>query len=289
MNLRTVAHIGQAFEITMGSTQVKQALPSQRVSDLDPFLLLHHFGPYPIQDGFDPLDVAPHPHRGFEPVTFLYQGALQHHDSRGNSGLLEAGDVQWMTSGLGIIHSEKVAKHFLTQGGVLEGIQLWVNLPAQYKMVQPRYQHLINQQIPRISLGEDSSLKVVAGTFKDLQGPIKTYTAINAWQISLAAGDLLTLPLPSTHTACIYLLDGQLQLNQRFDYQGPLLLSFRQDGAGIQIGGMASQTRLLILSGEAIKEPIVSHGPFVMNTQTEILEAMRDYKIGKMGFYVEEK
>lgn len=287
MYLRTVAHIGTAFEIAMGSTLVKQALPSQSVSDLDPFLLLHHFGPYLIEDGFDPLDVAPHPHRGFEPVTFLYQGAIQHHDSRGNSGLLEAGDVQWMTSGLGIIHSERAAKDFLARGGVLEGIQLWVNLPAQYKMVQPRYQQLASQHIPSLALGKSSQLKVVAGSFGELKGLLKTYTAINAWQIDLAAGDELTLPIPQTHTACIYLLDGHLRLNQRFDYQGPLLISFRQDGEGIELSGMAPQTRLLLLSGKATGEPIVQYGPFVMNTQTEVLEAMRDYKMGKMGFYVE--
>lgn len=286
MQLRTVGHIGQAFEIQMGATTLRQALPSERLDSVGPFLLLHHFGPYELGDGYDPLDVAPHPHRGFEPVTFLYQGELQHRDSRDNSGLLQAGDVQWMTSGRGIIHSEQASKRLKETGGILEGIQLWVNLAARYKMVQARYQHIKKEDLPTISLDGNSKLRLIAGAFQEQKGPVETYSPINAWQLELKAGSQVLLALPASHHACIYLLDGHLRLASSFDYQGPLLLSFRQDGEGIQLEGIAPNTRILVLSGEALGEPVVSHGPFVMNTQTEILEAMRDYKMGKMGFYI---
>ncbi|MEM9835892.1 MAG: pirin family protein, partial [Bacteroidota bacterium] len=165
MKTRSVAHILPAFELDMGGTAIKQALPTQQVPRIDPFLLLHHFGPFEVVDGRDPLDVGPHPHRGFEPVTFLYHGGIRHRDSRNNTGYLRGGDVQWMTSGMGIIHSERASKEFLDQGGVMEGIQLWVNLPAKDKMVQPRYQDIKAADIPTVQLEHGGKLRVVAGTF----------------------------------------------------------------------------------------------------------------------------
>ena len=150
MKNRPVAHITQAEHLNMGSTVVKQPLPTVKVEQVDPFLLLHHFGPTTTAPGSDPLDVGPHPHRGFEPVTFLYSGGIRHKDSRGNEGLLRGGDVQWMTAGLGIIHSERASREFLEAGGTMEGIQLWVNLPRKHKMAQPNYQDIKAAQIPEI-------------------------------------------------------------------------------------------------------------------------------------------
>ena len=147
----------------MGHLPLVQPLPTQRVDQVDPFLLLHHFGPIEAEPGFDPIDLGPHPHRGFEPVTFLYQGGLRHRDSRGNTGHLEAGDVQWMTAGMGIIHSERASQRFLEEGGTLEGIQLWVNLAAKNKMVQPRYQDIKAASIPTLNI-DGSELRVVAGS-----------------------------------------------------------------------------------------------------------------------------
>lgn len=290
MKTRSVANIIPAFELDMDGTIIKQSLPTQQVEQIDPFLLLHHFGPYEISSGQDPLDVGPHPHRGFEPVTFLYSGGLLHRDSRNNVGELEGGDVQWMTSGMGIIHSERAAKKMLQEGGVLEGIQLWVNLPAKDKMVIPRYQDIKSADIPEITLEEGGKLRVVAGQFGRKIGPAKTFTELNAWQLSLAAGEGATLPIPSSHNALVYLLDGHVKLNDNFDYEGPLLLNFRNDGEreGILLEGLAQNTRALILTGEPIGEKVTKYGPFVMNTQTEIMEAMRDYQMGKMGFYIED-
>lgn len=290
MKTRSVANIIPAFELDMGGTIVKQALPTQRVQQIDPFLLLHHFGPYEINSGRDPLDVGPHPHRGFEPVTFLYQGGILHRDSRGNVGELEGGDVQWMTSGMGIIHSERGSKKMLAEGGFLEGIQLWVNLPAEHKMVVPRYQDIKAADIPLVQLEHGGKLRVVAGEFAGKRGPAKTYTHLNAWQLELAGGAGASLPIPPGHNALLYVLDGHLKLNENFNYEGPVLLHFRNDGEseGIQLQGLAANTRAILLSGEPINEKVTQYGPFVMNTQTEIMQAMRDYQMGKMGVYVED-
>ncbi|MEL6143728.1 MAG: pirin family protein [Bacteroidota bacterium] len=248
---------------------------------------MHHFGPFHIEPGYDPLDVGPHPHRGFEPVTFLYSGGLRHRDSRDNTGYLTGGDVQWMTAGMGIIHSERASKDFLKKGGVMEGIQLWVNLPAKDKMTQPGYQDIKSVTIPEVSLEHGGRLRVVAGEFANQKGPAHTHTSINAWQVELTKGSGAQVPIPENHNALIYLLDGQIKLNDNFDYEGPVMLEFRQDGEGITLEGLAEKTRILVLTGEPINEPVTNYGPFVMNTQTEIMEAMRDYQQGKMGFYVD--
>lgn len=287
MTTRSVSHILPAQEIDMGGLTIKQPLPTQRVSGIDPFLLLHHFGPWEVQPGEDPLDLGPHPHRGFEPVTFLYQGGIRHRDSRNNTGILAEGDVQWMTAGMGIIHSERASDAFKSTGGTIEGIQLWINLPGRDKMVQPDYQDIKSADIPTVDLGHGGHLKVVAGTFGQKSGPVRTHTPINAWQIELAHGEGARLPLPEDHSAFIYLLDGHVKLNDNFDYEGPVLLNFRQDGEGITLEGLAQRSRILLLSGSPLAEPVVNYGPFVMNTQTEIMEALRDYKMGKMGFYVD--
>jgi redox-sensitive bicupin YhaK (pirin superfamily) len=288
MKFRTVAQITEAGEVAMGPLTVKQPLPTQRVERVDPFLLLHHFGPLEVEPGYDPLDLGPHPHRGFEPVTFLYQGGIRHRDSRGNTGHLEAGDVQWMTAGMGIIHSERASKVFREQGGTLEGIQFWVNLPKKDKMVQPRYQDIKAADIPRYTTADGlATVKVVAGQFGDLCGPALTHTPIQAWQLSLRVGGALELPLPAEHEALLYVLHGDVKLNNNWNYTDGKMLVFRQDGEGIQLTGLAEDSELLLLSGEPLREPVAQWGPYVMNTQTEIMKAMRDYQMGKMGMYTE--
>ncbi|MTB49419.1 pirin family protein [Lewinella sp. W8] len=288
MDYRSVAHILPAEALDMGGTTVHQPLPTQRVEQIDPFLLLHHFGPFEVSDGRPPLDVAPHPHRGFEPITFLYSGGLRHRDSRNNTGYLSDGDVQWMTAGMGIIHSERASKEFLERGGKMEGIQLWVNLAPEHKMVQPRYQDIKADAIPSVELSPGATVKVVAGQLGESKGPAQTYRPINAWQLTLRANATVDLPIPTDHNLGVYLLDGEVRLNDNFNYSGRTLLHFRRDGAGIRLTGVADETRILVLSGRPIGAPVTSYGPFVMNNQTEIMEAMRDYQMGKMGFYIEE-
>lgn len=287
MKYRSVAAILPSESIEMGQTLVKQPLPTVRVERIDPFLLLHHFGPYEVTPPFDPLDVGPHPHRGFEPVTFLYQGELRHKDSRGNEGILRSGDVQWMTAGRGIIHSERASRDFLEQGGILEGIQLWINLPRKDKMVQPDYQNIKSADIPSIEVdGAKVRVKVVAGHFNETRGPARTRTELMALQVSLAKTGFVQIPLPPGHNAFVYIVNGKVQLNDNWAYEKEHLIQFRLDGAGIALRAEAD-SEVLLLSGLPINEPVAQWGPYVMNTQTEVMEAMRDYQMGKMGFYTE--
>ncbi|MBK6949258.1 MAG: pirin family protein [Haliscomenobacter sp.] len=287
MKYSSVAHILPSAQVQMGNISIKQPLPTQRVPQISPFLLLHHFGPLQAQPGEDPLDIGPHPHRGFEPVTFLYSGGIRHKDSRGNEGILAGGDIQWMTAGRGIIHSERASREFLENGGVMEGIQLWINLPKRYKMEEPRYQDIKADQLPVLS--ESHSLaqtKVVAGTYRGIRGPARTFTPLLILQIDLAQGGEVEVVIPAGFNACVYLVRGGAQLNRNFDYPVGTLLYFRNDGEGFSLTGL-EPTQALVMAGEPIDEPLAQWGPYVMNEQSELLEAMRDYQMGKMGFYID--
>ena len=285
MNYRSVSHILESSIIDMGSFQVKQPLPTQKVPQISPFLLLHHFGPIKVEPGFDPIDLGPHPHRGFEPVTFLYQGGIRHKDSLGNEGILEAGDIQWMTAGRGIIHSERASDFFIENGGTIEGIQLWVNLPAQNKMTQPKYQEIRKNDIPIIAENKVTH-RLVSGTWNGQKGIVNTFSPMIIIQTSILSGGKTYIPIPENFNACIYILSGKIILNDNFDYPAGNMLYFTNKGDGIGIEGLAD-TEILVLCGEPIEEPLAQYGPFVMNSQTEIMEAMRDYQMGKMGFYID--
>jgi len=285
MNYRSVSHILESSIIDMGSFQVKQPLPTQKVPQISPFLLLHHFGPIKVEPGFDPIDLGPHPHRGFEPVTFLYQGGIRHKDSLGNEGILEAGDIQWMTSGRGIIHSERASDFFMENGGTIEGIQLWVNLPAKDKMTQPKYQEIRKNDIPVITEIKVTH-RLVSGQWNGQKGIVNTFSPMIIIQTSILSGGKTQIPIPENFNACIYILSGEITLNDNFDYPAGKMIYFTNKGDGIGIEGL-EDTEILVLCGEPIEEPLAQYGPFVMNSQTEIMEAMRDYQMGKMGFYID--
>ena len=285
MNYRSVSHILESSIIDMGSFQVKQPLPSQKVPQISPFLLLHHFGPIKVEPGFDPIDLGPHPHRGFEPVTFLYQGGIRHKDSLGNEGILEAGDIQWMTAGRGIIHSERASDSFMENGGTIEGIQLWVNLPAQDKMTKPKYQEIRKNDIPVIAETKVTH-RLISGQWNGQKGIVNTFSPMIIIQTSILSGGKTQIPIPENFNACIYILSGEIILNDNFDYSAGKMIYFTNRGDGIGIEGLAD-TEILVLCVEPIEEPLAQYGPFVMNSQTEIMEAMRDYQMGKMGFYID--
>ena len=285
MNYRSVSNILESSIIDMGSFQVKQPLPTQKVPQISPFLLLHHFGPIKVEPGFDPIDLGPHPHRGFEPVTFLYQGGIRHKDSLGNEGILEAGDIQWMTSGRGIIHSERASDFFMENGGTIEGIQLWVNLPAQNKMTQPKYQEIRKNDIPILAENKVTH-RLVSGNWNGQKGIVDTFSPMIIIQTSILSGGQTQIPIPENFNACIYILSGKIILNDNFDYPAGKMIYFTNKGEGIGIEGL-EDTEILVLCGEPIEEPLAQYGPFVMNSQTEIMEAMRDYQMGKMGFYID--
>ena len=283
--LKSIQHTIASPFVNMGPIRLRQPLPSAGVENVDPFILLHHYGPYAISEFNNPFDLGPHPHRGFEPITLLFQGEQFHRDSLGNEMVVKAGGVQWTTAGHGIVHAEAPTKEFVKKGGTLEGIQLWLNLPAKDKLMPPNYQHLEAAQIPKIfSEDQKVQLNVIAGNQKNQTGLIKTQTVVNVFTAVAEENGLLEIEIPQNHQSLIYVLDGTVLVNdaevlQKGENQ---MIVFSQDGNSIQFEAKKAST-ILILSGEPIHEKVAQYGPYVMNTQTEILEAMRDYQQGKMG------
>ncbi len=294
----------RAQQVDMGGFVVKQPLPHARLQHVDPFLLLHHAGPVAFPGGARQRDegVPPHPHRGFEPVTFVFKGGVHHRDSRGNDHVVEAGGVQWMTAGMGIVHSERPSRSLVEEGGEWELIQLWINLPANRKMIQPRYQGLAADEIPVVEQG-GFRIQVVAGTFQGIVGPdagavvgadrpagvvgpAETQTPITALVLEGTPGGDAVLELPSGQRGFLYVLSGTVTVNGAAPLPAHHLIELDDEGPL----GLASPeaTRALLMLGEPIGEPVVSSGPFVMNTHTQIMEAMRDAQMGKMGVLIEE-
>lgn len=286
MKLNSIKEIGRSDFVNMGPIRLRQPIPTKEIDLIDPFVLLHHYGPYPINEYNNPFDLGPHPHRGFEPITFLIEGEQLHRDSLGNESVVKAGDVQWTTAGRGIVHAEGPTKEFIKKGGMLEGIQLWLNLPAAKKMIPANYQHVRNEEFLIVS-SEDKkvNIQIVAGELHGTNGRIATQTSVNAYMIDVEQDGFFNLEVPMSHQSLVYLLDGDVEINGTVTMKKNenQLVWFHQDGNGFSIKGKA-KSKLLFLSGEPIDEKIVSYGPYVMNTQTEIMEAMRDYQGGKMGF-----
>ena len=251
---------------------------------ISPFLLLdyaapYHFDPTTVQHG-----VGSHPHRGFETVTLAYQGAVTHQDSSGGGGTIQAGDVQWMTAGSGVVHEEFHAPDFAKDGGLFEMVQLWVNLPAKDKMTPPRYQAITAADIPRIAMDEEAGhIRVIAGEFAGHQGPAHTFSPINVWDGELKAEHETTLPIPAGHNALLVVLKGELVVNATQKVLDSSMVMFARDGdPSIQL--QASQdTQFVLLTGEPLNEPIQGYGPFVMNSKQEIMQAFQDFNQGKFG------
>jgi len=284
--LKTIQHTVTSPLVNMGPIRLRQPLPSQGIENVDPFLLLHHYGPYAISEFNNPFDLGPHPHRGFEPITLLFKGEQFHRDSLGNEMVVKAGGVQWTTAGRGIIHAEAPTKEFVNKGGDLEGIQLWLNLPAKDKMITPNYQHLEDEEIPKIiSKDQKVQLNIIAGNQSDVYGKILTQTVVNVFTAKAKENGQIEIEIPENHQSLIYLLDGEILINDTAVLQkgAHQMVIFHQDGNTIKFKAQ-KESSILILSGAPIKEKITQYGPYVMNTQTEILEAMRDYQQGKMGY-----
>jgi len=289
MKNRTVLQLLYAEKVDMGGFPVRQPFPTQWVEQIDPFLLLHHADvKVPQHINPDDAGVGPHPHRGFSPVTFIFKGGVHHRDSRGNNSVIYAGGAQWMNAGMGIIHSERPPDNIHEIGGRQEIIQLWINTPAAFKMDQPAYFPLTAEEAPTfISEDKKVQLRVFTGQLLDLKGPIPSQSNINAATLELKRGGRISFPIPATHNAFVYLLDGKLTVDGFGIVDGLHAVVFGKDGDGISMEAK-EDTRVLLISGEPLNEKVVSHGPFVMNTETQILEAMRDYKIGRMGVLIED-
>ena len=263
---------------------VRNLFPSNGIGDeISPFLMLDYAGPTVIPAGQAQRGVGEHPHRGFETVTIAYQGAVEHRDSAGHSGTIRPGDVQWMTAASGVVHEEMHEREFARQGGTFEMVQLWVNLPKAQKMSRPRYQTLLNEQIPVVQLGSGGSARVIAGELDGVRGPAKTFTPVNVFDVRLKAGGRARLNLPAGHNAAVVLLKGEVALNLTEHLEGEAKIALLSpEGEGITIGAKVDSI-LLVLSGEPISEPVASYGPFVMNTRAELMQAVEDYNAGKMG------
>ncbi|MDP4533622.1 pirin family protein [Marinobacter salarius] len=252
-------------------------------SNISPFLLLDYAGPSEFPPAQRPRGVGQHPHRGFETVTVVYSGELEHRDTSGAGGLIGEGDVQWMTAGAGIVHEEFHSQQFTEQGGLLKMVQLWVNLPASAKDTPAAYQTLLNKDIPFVSLEDDGgTLRVIAGEYLEHKGPARTFTPINVWDLKLEPGARVNLPVPKGHTTLVAVLNGSVQINDTDVLREAELANLDREGQEIVLESN-NDARLLVLSGEPIDEPVVGYGPFVMNTEGEIKQAMLDFQSGKFG------
>jgi redox-sensitive bicupin YhaK (pirin superfamily) len=247
---------------------------------ISPFLLFDYAGPHMFEPATQARGVGRHPHRGFETVTIVYDGEVSHKDSTGGGGTIGPGDVQWMTAAGGIIHEEFHSPGFTKTGGPFRMVQLWVNLPAKYKMTPPRYQAIVSSDIPTVEL-PGARARVIAGELAGVRGPASTFTPVNMWDVRLDAGAELELPLPEGHNALIAVLSGHVTIGGEPLGEAEVAhFSTEGEGATLRADG---DTMLLVLTGEPIDEPVFGYGPFVMNTEAEIRQAIDDFNSGRFA------
>ncbi|HNP61656.1 MAG TPA: pirin family protein [Nitrospirales bacterium] len=263
---------------------VRNIFPSQNLTEeISPFLLLDYAGPASFPPTNQRLGVGEHPHRGFETVTIVYQGKVAHRDSAGNGGTIGPGDVQWMTAASGVVHEELHEQAWAKEGGTLQMIQLWVNLPKSLKMGAPRYQTVLNEDIPQSNLGgQGGVLRVIAGEYEGLKGPAKTFTPVHLYDLRLVAGHLGELSLPVGYNTGLFVLSGKLVLNKSHEVGEVEMALCDPQGTKVNFEAM-EEARVLVLSGEPIPEPVARMGPFVMNTEEELVQAVNDFRAGRMG------
>ncbi len=250
---------------------------------ISPFLLLDYAGPARFEPTTHRRGVGEHPHRGFETVTIVYEGEVEHRDSTGAGGTIGPGDVQWMTAASGILHEEYHSPTFAAKGGNFEMVQLWVNLPATYKKVPPGYQTLLDKDIPTVGLPDGvGTVRVIAGDYDGHKGPARTFTPIDVWDVRLKARHRAVLALPEGHTLAIVVLAGEVEVNGTETAVEAEVILFDRNGGSVTVEAN-TDAKVLILSGAPINEPVVAQGPFVMNTVGEIKQAMLDFQSGKFG------
>jgi redox-sensitive bicupin YhaK (pirin superfamily) len=251
--------------------------------ELSPFLLLDHAGPHDFAPSSRARGVDWHPHRGFETVTIVFEGEVDHRDTAGNGGRIRAGDVQWMTAGSGLLHREFHSPEFTRNGGRFEVLQLWVNLPRASKMTPPRYQPLAAQDIPTVTLPDQAGrVRIIAGEFAGTDGPARTFSPISLLDVRLAAGQRVTLDLKHGDTAVLYVLHGEVVVNDSEPARLTELVVLDRDGSDVTLEAR-SEAMVFVMSGRPIEEPIAGYGPFVMNTRQEIEQAFADFRRGRLG------
>lgn len=250
--------------------------------DMSPFLLLDYAGPAEFPPSDEIRGVGEHPHRGFETVTIVYAGEVEHRDSAGGGGLIGPGDVQWMTAASGLVHEEMHGKEFAKKGGLFEMVQLWVNLPKKDKMAEPRYQGLKDASIPRVQLGDAGTLRVIAGEYEGQKGPAKTFTPINLWDIRMNKGTTRTFKVTEGHSVSVFVLSGSVSIDGSKPIVEAEIAVLTREGDEFTLS-VTQDSKILLMSGEPINEPIIGYGPFVMTSQADIHQAFLDFEAGKMG------
>jgi len=282
--MRKVLNIKDCMKTFEGDgIPVTRAFPGPNMRENDPFLLFDHFGPIHYEPK-GATGVPAHPHCGFEAITYLLDGEVEHRDSWGGSAAIETGDIQWMTTGSGLIHSELVTDKFKKSGGIMQGLQIWVNLPQKYKKVKPWYQHIKKDDIPVINEKDNVKIKLLVGKIKNTKSSIQTYTPVSIFDVQFSNPDDINLYISKNQIVMIYVINGELQFvdESKIATKGQMIY-FDQSTDEIIFTSLSASGSYLLLAGEPLHEPVFRHGPFVTNTEDEIKQAMLDYELGKMG------
>jgi redox-sensitive bicupin YhaK (pirin superfamily) len=251
---------------------------------MDPFIMLDYNSRFYFPPSDKPKGVGVHPHRGFETVTIAYKGRVAHHDSAGGGGIIGEGDVQWMTAASGVLHKEYHEETFSKEGGEFQMVQLWVNLPTKYKMSNPKYQAIANREMSIVKLENNSGLvEIISGEYQRIKGPANTFTPITMLNVKLNSHGEAEFNFPAHFNTALLVIDGEIQVNETAVVPADHFLLFENEGEQFTIKGLKDST-VLVLSGEPINEPIAAHGPFVMNTRQELVQAFQDFQNGMFGF-----
>ena len=282
--MRKVLNINDCMKTFEGDgIPVTRAFPVPEMREFDPFLLFDHFGPINYEPG-GATGVPNHPHCGFEAITYLLGGEVEHKDSWGGQAAIETGDIQWMTTGSGLIHSELVTEKFKKSGGIIQGLQIWVNLPKKDKQVKPWYQHIKKDDIPAIKESSGVEIKVLVGKVKETKSLVQTYSPVSIFDVQFSNSGQINLEISKNKIAMVYVIDGELQFveENKIAAKGQMIY-YDQSADEINLTSISTEGSYLVLAGEPLNEPVVRHGPFVTNTEGEMKQAMLDYQNGKMG------
>jgi hypothetical protein len=278
--MRSIKNIHKAIDEPMQGLSTFRALPNRGIDQIDPFLLLNHHGPQEFLPNNSGLPFGPHPHRGFETLTFILKGDVVHSDSSGGKSIITSGGIQWMTAGSGIIHSENSSDEFKKNGGVEEVLQLWINLPAKLKMTQPKYIGLQKEEIPKLKFDNNNvTINLISGSLGNGKGAVDTLTDVFTSYIELKAGGVFNINVERERNILFYVVDGKVKVNNQIA-EKLYLVEFGNDDEEIKVEAL-EETIIIFCHGKPLNEPVVSYGPFVMNTEGEIRQAMIDYQSGK--------
>ncbi len=282
--LKKILNIKDCIETFEGDgIPVTRAFPVPGMREYDPFLLFDHFGPINYEPG-GATGVPAHPHCGFEAITYLLGGEVEHKDSWGGKATIETGDIQWMTTGSGLIHSELVTEKFKNSGGIMQGLQIWINLPKKNKKAKPSYQHIKKNEIPIIKECEGVTIKVLVGKVKNIESPIQTYSPVSIFEVQFSKPDQISLNISKNQSVMIYVIEGEIQfIKEKKIASKRQMIFFNKSLDEINLTSISSNGSYLVLAGVPLNEPIIRHGPFVTNTEGEMKQVILNYQNGKMG------